>query len=461
MRQTVRVHVSRMFRGSMGLILILSLAACATATVGKPTADILPGTDHDTEEIFPAVQQHVHGSTVVELPNGDLLAAWFQGSGERWADDVAIMGARRKAGATAWSKPFVMVDVPGFPDINPILFLDSQSRLWLMWYTVIANQWETSLLKYRLSEDYTDQDEAPKWTWQEVLHVKPGDPAERGIQPNDRFVTSIERQIEDYAKYIQEMHASQPLQAAATVGLWKVYSAQLLSKARGEDMVRKGMLRTPARDSSPAELGYPYFRRMGWQTKNKAVLLDGGRLIVPLYSDGFSFSLMAVTDDGGQTWQFSNPLVGAGNIQPSIARKADGTLVAYMRDNGPPPQRLHVSESTDRGLTWSTVRDSDVPNPGSGADIMTLRNGHWILAYNDTEKGRHSLAVSLSTDEGKTWPHTRHLMHSDSEQGAPTGAYPSIIQGVDGSLHVVYSYNSPAGKTIRHVQFTEAWLQEK
>ena len=412
-------------------------------------------------EIFPMVQEHVHGSTIVELPNGDLLAAWFQGSGERWADDVAIMGARRKAGTSVWSKPFLMADVPGFPDINPILFLDSQNRLWLMWYTVLANQWETSLLKYRLSEDYTSQNGAPKWTWQEVLHVKPGDPTERGIQPDDRFVKSVERQIEQYTKYIQESHASQPLQAAAMAGLWKVYSAQLLSKARGEDMVRKGILRAPSGESTPAELGYPAFRRMGWQTKNKAVLVDGGRLIVPLYSDGFSFSLMAITDDGGRTWQFSEPLVGPGNIQPSVARKADGTLVAYMRDNGPAPQRLHISTSTDKGFTWSPVRDSELPNPGSGADIVTLRNGHWVLAYNDTEKGRYSLAVSLSTDEGRTWSHTRHLERSDSEEGTPTAAYPSIIQGADGNLHVVYSYRSDKGKTIKHVRLTESWLMEK
>lgn len=413
---------------------------------------------HEAAEIFPAVQQHVHGSTLVELPNGDLLAAWFQGSGERWADDVAIMGTRRKAGASAWSRPFLMADVPGFPDINPILFLDSRDRLWLMWYTVIANQWETSLLKYRFSEDYADQAEAPRWTWQEVLHVKPGDPAERGIQPGDRFVKSVERQIEEYAKYLQEIHASQPLQAAATVGLWKVYSSQLLSKARGEDMVRKGILQTSSGESTPANLGYPYFQRMGWQTKNKAVLIDGKRLIVPLYSDGFSFSLMAITDDDGRTWQFSEPLVGAGNIQPSIARRADGTLIAYMRDNGPPPQRLHVSTSSDKGLTWSTVHDSELPNPGSGADIVTLSNGHWVLAYNDTEEGRHSLAVSLSMNEGKTWPHTRYLEHSVPGEGTPTAAYPSIIQGADGSLHVVYSYRNDAGKTIKHVRFTERWL---
>src|SRR5690606_41012394 len=42
--------------------------------------------------IFPLQPQHAHGSSIVELPNGDILAAWFQGSGERHANDVVIMG---------------------------------------------------------------------------------------------------------------------------------------------------------------------------------------------------------------------------------------------------------------------------------------------------------------------------------------------------------------------------------
>ncbi len=146
-----------------------------------------------------------------------LLAAWFQGSGERWADDVAILGAQRKAGATAWSKPFIMADVPGFPDINPILFLDSQGELWLMWYTVIANQWETSLLSTgsaRITPITTELRNGPGRTC--CTSNRATGPSGG---PNDRFVKSIKRQIEDYAKYIQETHASQPLQAAATVGL--------------------------------------------------------------------------------------------------------------------------------------------------------------------------------------------------------------------------------------------------
>jgi len=400
-----------------------------------------------TIEIFPLVSQHVHGSTVVELPNGDLLAAWFQGSGERWADDVAIMGARLKAGEESWSKIFIMADVPGFPDINPILFIDSKCKLWLMWYTVIANQWETSLPKYRISKNY----------------MMRGDPAERGIQPGDRFVKSVERQIKEYIEYISKSNSISALVSRSLADRWK---AELLAKARGENMTRKGRLVDSSGQSTEQQLGYPYFRRMGWQTKNKAVIVDENRIIVPFYSDGFSFSLMAITDDGGKNWQFSEPLVAPGNIQPSIAKKADGTLVAYMRDNGPPPQRLHVSTSADKGLTWSPVRDSELPNPGSGADVVTMSNGHWALAYNDTEDGRHSLAVSISTDEGKSWEYTRHLeLDTRGRNTATSSAYPSIIQGRGGIMHVVYSYHhndrrSEPNKTIKYARFNEEWVRQ-
>ena len=64
------------------------LFAGGTATLAQTDEEVV----FRAIEIFPLVNQHVHGSTIVELPNGDLLAAWFQGSGERWADDVAIMG---------------------------------------------------------------------------------------------------------------------------------------------------------------------------------------------------------------------------------------------------------------------------------------------------------------------------------------------------------------------------------
>jgi len=412
-------------------------------------------------EIFPLVKEHVHGPTIVELPNGDLLTAWFQGSGERWADDVAIMGSRLKPGAKQWNKPFVMADVPGFPDINPILFFDPQERLWLLWYTVLANQWETSLPKYRISENYTTQDGAPEWSWQEVLHVKPGDPAERGIQPGDRFVKSIERQIKEYSEYVIKSTAVSENVARGIVDRW---AEDLLAKARGENMMRGGQLYDANGVATSRKMGYPYFRRVGWQTRNKATIVDNKRIIVPLYSDGFSFSLMAITDDGGRTWQFSEPLVGAGNIQASVVEKADGTLVAYMRDNGPPPERIHISTSKDKGLTWSPVKDSNLPNPGSAVDVVRLQNGHWLLACNDTERGRHSLAVSISTDEGETWAYKRHVERDMRDIAIATrSSYPSVVQGRDGTLHMVYSYHHKDRKggpneTIKYFRFNEAWV---
>lgn len=41
---------------------------------------------------------HTHGSTIVELEDGELIAAWFQGNGERDGTTTRIMAARKPAG---------------------------------------------------------------------------------------------------------------------------------------------------------------------------------------------------------------------------------------------------------------------------------------------------------------------------------------------------------------------------
>ena len=135
-------------------------------------------------------------------------------------------------------------------------------------------------------------DGPPRWDVTEVLHVTPG----------DEFETTVNREVD-------RLLASAP----QTIGR-RQYVEKLKSDAADK-----------------------LSRRLGWMTSAHPYVLDGTRLIVPLYSDGFSFSLMAITDDWGATWKTSTPIVGFGNIQPSLARKKDGTLVAYMRDNGPPP----------------------------------------------------------------------------------------------------------------------------
>lgn len=412
--------------------------------------------------IFPLQEEHVHGSTIVELAGGDLLAAWFQGSGERWADDVRIMGARLQKGDTTWSETFLMADVPGFPDINPALFMDKKERLWLMWYPVLANQWETSIPMYRVSENY-DGVGAPVWKWQDVLFVKAGDKTERGIQPGDAFVTQVAAQLNDYETYLQDTLMTLIPDSLKGV-LWKEwgrYKKKLDSLSQGKNMIRSGRIRKGDEEVT-VELGYPLTRRIGWQTKNKAVFI-GERMVVPLYSDGLDCTLFAISDDGGSNWKFSNPVLGGAGIQATIAVKKNGTLVAYLRDNGPPPQRMQRTESRDRGLTWTIAKDDLLPNPGSGFDMVTAQNGEWIIVFNDQEDGRYNLTVAVSEDEGKSWKWKKNLEHDARLENPTSSHYPSVIQGNDGKIHVVYSFHRKdrqPGRTIKYASFPVSWIKE-
>ena len=101
-----------------------------------------------------------------------------------------------------------------------------------------------------------------------------------------------------------------------------------------------------------------------------------------------------------------------------------------------------VSESPDRGETWSKVHDHpQLFNPGAGLELINLKDGRFLAIYNDTEDGRHQLAVSISEDEGASYRWTRHL--EKRPKGKGSFHYPSIIQSEDGMLHATYSYFIP------------------
>jgi predicted neuraminidase len=417
------------------------------------------------ENIFPYQTQHCHASTIVELPNSDLLAAWFQGSGERTAEDVVIKGSRFSRKTGKWSEPFIMADAPGFADINPVLFIDNKSRLWLVWYTVIAYQWESSLLKYRISTDYLKSDGAPLWDWQDVLIVKADGSTPDGIGKNDSFVLNLRKKYDDYYKSLVATGQIEPEgQGKITQEMWDRALERYFDIAKGTSFMRDGIDLNEKGERIRTRVGYPLMRRIGWQTKNKP-LQYGNKILLPLYSDGFDFSLIAISDDSGESWTFSEPIVGAGCIQAALAFCNDSTIVAYMRDNGPPPQRLMQSRSKDFGRSWSIVEDTEIANPGSGADMVKLKSGNWALVSNDLENGRYRLTVMLSTDEGKTWKYSKQIVNG--LPGSQTRAhYPAIIQDSQGLIHVSFTNQVPTDdgksnvKNIAHAVFTEKWLLE-
>jgi predicted neuraminidase len=288
------------------------------------------------------------------------------------------------------------------------MMVDRHERLWLFWPTILANSWESCLTNYRVSRRYQGPG-VPQWEREGLVLLKPDDFSGQALELLD-----------------------------AELSKWGALSA------RREAQVAEYRRR----------LSDKLYQRLGWQPRCKPTVLPSGRILLPLYSDTFSFSIMAVSDDDGDSWYASSPLLGFGNIQPAVLRRDNGVLVAYMRENGP-RDRIRICESMDDGITWGPVGVAQFQNPGSGLDGVRLVNGHWVLVYNDTTSGRNSLAVSLSHDEGKTWSWTRHLEREE------TGSYhyPAIIQGGDGMLHVVYSYFVGEGKTMKHAAFNEAWVR--
>jgi predicted neuraminidase len=361
------------------------------------------------ELIFPLDDQHNHAPGIVQTDAGDLIVSWYRGSGERRADDVAVFGARRRAGDTRWSDPFLMVDTPGFPDCNTCMWIDSQQRLWLFWPTILANTWESCLTNYLVAEDYA-RDGVPSWSRQGLILLKPADFSEGALRLLDEALSR--------------------------------WPGPLLPEQRAElEQLR-------------AKVGDKLYQRLGWQPRCKPTLLPSGRIVLPLYTDTFSISIMALSDDGGTTWRASGPLIGFGNIQPTVLHRTDGTLVAYMRENGP-YAKIRAAYSQDAGETWGPVGTIDLPNPGAGIDAVQLPSGQWALVYNDSTENRQSLAVAISDDEGQTWNGRRHLERHD--QGSYH--YPAVISGQDGLLHVVYSYFVEGGKSMKHAEFNVDWVQ--
>lgn len=371
----------------------------------------LPGIEQSL--IFGLQNKHVHSSSIVECPNGDMLACWFHGSGERTANDVVIQGARLRQGSDTWSPVFLMADTPDFPDCNPVLFVDQTARLRMFWIVVRANRWEQSILKCRLSMDY-DRLGPPQWAWQDIVLLRPGDTFAEAIESGFAALTS---QGDMWAEYAPQ------------------YSTMIVEAARDKAK-----------------------RQTGWMTRTHPTILPTGRILLPLYSDGYNVSLVAISDDQGANWRASQPIVGWGPIQPTLVRKENGTLVAYMRDSGNAPNRVLVSTSTDHGESWSPAVDTDIPNPGSSLEAIVLQDGRWVMVYNDTEQGRHRLCAALSDDEGKTWKWKRHI--AQAEHGQASFSYPSLVQATDKTLHLTYSYSVQKQAAIRHCRFRTDWIKQ-
>ncbi|HHY84404.1 MAG TPA: exo-alpha-sialidase [Verrucomicrobia bacterium] len=187
--------------------------------------------------------------------------------------------------------------------------------------------------------------------------------------------------------------------------------------------------------------------------KNKPVQLANGDLLCPSSTEGSNGWRVHFerTSDLGRTWTSTGPLNDGQEIraiQPSILLHSDTRLQALGRTS---QGRIFEIWSEDGGRTWGPMTLTDLPNPSSGTDAVTLTDGRHLLVYNhnirtgSNNKGRSPLNMAVSRD-GKTWHAALEL---ENDPDAPNGfAYPAVIQTSDGLVHITYTWKR---ERIKHV----------
>jgi len=161
--------------------------------------------------------------------------------------------------------------------------------------------------------------------------------------------------------------------------------------------------------------------------------------------------------DGGRTWMRTGPITPVPNalksgtqegnettgiIQPSVTSLGGEHLRLFARSSAN-IARIMVADSFDNGITWSTARPLDVPNPDSGIDAVALKDGRVVLVFNNTTKGRTPLNLALSQDG----EHFRIFATLEDQPGEYS--YPAMIQGSNGDLYITYTWNRKSIAFVR------------
>lgn len=98
--------------------------------------------------------------------------------------------------------------------------------------------------------------------------------------------------------------------------------------------------------------------------------------------------------------------VARGVIQPALWTSGGGRIHVLARSTA---GALYRSDSEDNGRTWRALYRTDIRNNNRVIDVVRLSDGALVLAHHPGADMRASLRLSVSFDNGATWPHSREL----------------------------------------------------
>jgi sialidase-1 len=308
--------------------------------------------------------------------------------------------------------------------------------------TVVAT-WGRENMRVRRSEDGGK-------TWGPEITV-----ANPGFQGGG---TTVDEKSGDILFFIEESHPVSPL---------TVYRSKDQGKTWKEDNVT----------IKPNSLGHIPSMHMNERGITLKYGDYDGRLIRPTryYGSGNGrefwdehYTNAIYSDDGGKTWQASEPFPAYGTGEAAIEELSNGKLYYNSRrhksTDGLNPRMRYSAWSTDGGKIWKDLSVSEeLPDGDQNRDYGLMAGlvrlpveGYDILLFSNIESpdGRYHGTVWASFDGGKTWPEKRLV-----EEGS--FAYSSMSAGRKGtpSEGLIYLlYESDRGAKI--ARFNLDWVTE-
>jgi hypothetical protein len=183
-------------------------------------------------------------------------------------------------------------------------------------------------------------------------------------------------------------------------------------------------------------------------------LPSGNWIMAGVDGYGRAATMTSQQDDIERPWQMSVIPQSLGGIAETNVVKHGHALLAFIRPIPGQPQRVHLAQSRDGGMTWSAPRPSSLHCATSKIAATTLSTGQHVLLFNyDSPRQVASVTrqrdypVIAVTAPGEIafraiWrlrpdfpPDARYPGHSSHH--TPQWAYPYVIEH-DGMLLVAY-----------------------
>ncbi len=300
--------------------------------------------------------RYKHPASITQLDNGDLLLAYYGGSGE-YEPDTAVYAGRLKAGDTTWSKPAPIADTPFHSDGNPVVWQAPDGVVWLFYVVRYGDTWSDSRIHAKISRDGAD-------TWSDAFILAD----ERGMMVRSKPIVLHDG---DYLLPIyHETGHDREIVGADTTSLFLRCNPKTMKWSETNRIhSRLGCLQPAVAQINENDL-IAFMRRGGGYEP---------------CTDGWM--VKSESHDGGRTWSegeetdFPNP-----NSAIDLIRLANGHLVLVYNDNMDDRTPLTVAVSTDNGATWPVKQNiAEGPGPFAYPYAIQSQDGliHVIYTTND------------------------------------------------------------------------------